>query len=172
MRKEVMIHEFRNRLALDPENQQNRRAFHEAYEWFEGFLVAYGRNAFDKFSLEYQDFYWNKSSIKDLTKKLILYPPIGSSKLDFEPTPTILRSTYFLRKVCGIPLDENELSIANKWKKSEFQAILEIIKQIRNNLFHGMKMNLEENQYKRNKELIAIASELMTEILDNLHLKF
>jgi hypothetical protein len=51
---------------------------------------------------------------------------------------------------------------------ASFKALLYIVRQIRNNLFHGNKFDLEREQKKRNIMLIKTASETMEIILDNL----
>ena len=63
---------------------------------------------------------------------------------------------------------DNEKVTGKKWTKSCFNALLTIIKQIRDNLFHGRKIELAPEQYNRNKELIGLSVELTTVILDNL----
>jgi len=43
-----------------------------------------------------------------------------------------------------------------------------IIRQIRNNLFHGNKLQIENKQYNRNKKLVQVAASITNVILDNL----
>lgn len=60
---------------------------------------------------------------------------------------------------------------ADQWTSGDhaaFKALMYIVRQIRNNLFHGNKLEIEEAQYKRNKELVQIAASITEVILNNL----
>jgi hypothetical protein len=166
---------FRERLESDPDNLQARRTFHEHYEWLESFwLDKYKNNHIPKFAREYNSYYWTLPDLIKSTRILSAYPPIGSSKLlDFDPTPTIKKATFYLKYHNDIflpeyPEFENEKEIGSQWSATPLEAILAILEQIRNNLFHGKKMDLEPEKYTRNKELIANAVELTTILLDKL----
>ena len=98
---------------------------------------------------------------------------MGSSKINFEPAESVKRATYFLRHHSELheiefPDIDDEKKIGAKWEKSSFNALLTIVKQIRDNLFHGRKMDLAEEQYARNKELVRMAIETTTIVLDKL----
>lgn len=173
--KAYEIEMFRQRLAEDPENLNIRRTMHEHYEWLDSYWKErYGdANQIDKFCGEFEKFYWECAEIKEVARKLSFYSPVGSSSYNFEPSVQIQRATYFLKHKSnlvegGFPKDEGEEVLANQWQKSSFNALLTIVKQIRDNLFHGQKMDLEETQYKRNKELITMAASLTTVVLNKL----
>ena len=52
---------------------------------------------------------------------------------------------------------------------SGFHALMTIVRQVRNNLFHGNKMEYAPiEQYERNKFLVRIAYEVTQILLDNL----
>lgn len=63
---------------------------------------------------------------------------------------------------------EGEVEHANKWTSTSFIALFSIIKQIRDNLFHGQKIDLDPIQYARNIELVQIGAELTDVLLINL----
>ena len=45
-----------------------------------------------------------------------------------------------------------------------------LVRQIRNNLFHGKKMELSQHHiYERNKELVRLGAEVTTVILNHLY---
>lgn len=173
--KAFEIRMFREKLSHDKINLENRRTLHEHYEWLESYWQNKykGNNHIDKFVEEFGEHYWEIPAIKEIARKFSFYPPVGSSKRDFEPTESILRATFWLRYFSDLHEEEfpdldKEKETGEKWTKSSFNALLTILKQIRDNLFHGRKMELAPEQYNRNKELIALSVELTTLILDNL----
>lgn len=169
------IKQFREKLNFDKENLELRRRLHENYEWLESYWQDNykGNNHIDKFCNDFSNFYWSLTEIKNIAHKLALYPPVGSSKRNFEPSITIQRATFFLRHFSDLfenvfPDTDNEKEIASHWSKSPLNAVLTIVKQIRDNLFHGRKMELNEPQYTRNKELINMAVQFTDLVLENL----
>lgn len=171
----TQIRLFRERLAQDKENLDLRRTLHEHYEWLESYWQNKykGNNHIDRFGNEVGDYYWNMKATKTIAKKFAFYPPVGSSKNNFEPNVTIQRATFYLRYYSDLfeeefPDTSDEKEIGGLWRKSSFVALLTIVKQIRDNLFHGRKMELEELQYTRNKELISMSVEVTSIILDKL----
>ena len=59
----------------------------------------------------------------------------------------------------------------NRWINTDyapFLALMFIIRQIRNNLFHDNKLQIENEQYDRNKKLVQVAALITNVILDNL----
>ncbi|MDT0690305.1 hypothetical protein RM549_10950 [Salegentibacter sp. F188] len=167
---------FREKLEQDQENLNIRRQFHEQYEWLEGYWNGRyrGNNHIDQFDREFGDYFWNLGELRDLVRDLASYPPIGSSKSNFDSTITIQRATYYLRFSTNLyeiefPMDsDNDKEIANEWNKSAFNGSLTIVKQIRDNLFHGRKAELSEPQYTRNKELISMGVRITNLILEKL----
>lgn len=165
---------FRERLKNDPENLLQRRQFHEQYEWLEAYIdERYSNNHIERFSNEFGKFLWKFDEIKSVAHSFALYPPIGSSSLGFEPTLTIKRATFHLLYFSGVLEEEfpeinNDKEIGQKWMKNSFNALFVIVKQIRDNLFHGKKIEIEEEQYQRNKELITLGVEFTTFVLEKL----
>lgn len=165
---------FREKLNQDPDNLSLRRQFHEQYEWLEAYWdERYKTNQLDKFSKEFGDLYWDLKEIKSIAHELAMYPPVGSSTLAFEPTPTIKKATFHLLYFSNVleelfPEIQNNKEIGAEWNKNSFNAILTIIKQIRDNLFHGKKMEIQEDQYRRNKELVKFGVDFTTIVLDKL----
>lgn len=165
---------FREKLKLDSENATLRRQFHEQYEWIEAYWdERYKKNQLDRFSEEFGDFYWNLIELREIAHLFAMYPPVGSSTLGFEPSLTIKRATYHLLYFSNVLEEEfpeigDQKKLGAEWKKNSFSAVLTIIKQIRDNLFHGKKMEIAELQYERNKELVGFGVNFTTLILDNL----
>ncbi|AGA80114.1 hypothetical protein [Echinicola vietnamensis] len=173
--KALQIRLFRERLAQDKENLSIRRTLHEHYEWLESYWQNRynGNNHIDQFDKEFGEFYWARKDTKSIARKFSSYPPVGSSRMDFEPTVSLQRATFYLRYFCDLFEEKfhdtsNENEIGEAWTKSPFVALLTIVKQVRDNLFHGCKMELDEPQYTRNKELIGMSVEVTTIVLDNL----
>lgn len=167
---------FIDRLDDDLENKELRRKFHENYEWLESYWKRkYNVNNGEQlFCNHHADFYWQIDAIKNIAKRLSIMKPVGSSTQNFEATLNILRATYFLKYKCDFfqegDIEENqgEIEQSDNWNQSGFHALFSIIKQIRDNLFHGRKTDLEESQYERNKELVKIGAEITTLLLENL----
>ena len=166
---------FRERLDQDKENLRIRRTLHEHYEWLESYWQNRynGNNHIDQFDREFGNFYWDRKDTKSIAREFSFYPPVGNSKMNFEPTVSLQRATFYLRYFCDLNEEEfpdtsNEKEVGGAWTKSPFVALLTIVKQVRDNLFHGRKMELEEPQYTRNKELIGMSVEVTTIVLDNL----
>lgn len=121
---------FRQKLEEDIENREGRRRFHENYEWLDGYCrskwAADGDNAIIKFSNEYHEYYWhNVNGIPDLAARIGKLGPVGSSKKPrYGPTDEIRRATNLLKSKDGTPVQK-------------FRSMMEFVRQIRNNLFHG-----------------------------------
>jgi hypothetical protein len=154
---------FRQHLEKnDPENREFRRRFHENYEWLDGYCrtkwVNEGDNAIFRFCTKFGEYYWlYVPEIPELASKMGKLGPIGSSrKKDYEPTDEINQATLLLRNEDGTPVQR-------------FRAMIELVRQVRNNLFHGKKMELNEPQiYERNKGLVRLGAEITTVLLDHL----
>ncbi len=166
---------FREKLADDQDNLNARRSLHEQYEWIEAYWQHRynGNNPLSKFSKEFESYYWGLSDFRELTREFSSFSPVGSSKRNFDPTESVKQATLYLRHHAKLfevkfPDIDNEKEVRKMWKKSSFEAILTIVKQVRDNLFHGRKMDLEENKYQRNKELVTMSSNITRLILDKL----
>lgn len=169
------IQEFRRRMTLDKEYDECRKAFHEQYEWLESYFTEkFENNEFEEFCLKYGNFYWNIEELREIARRYSSLNPVGNSKKNNEPSQQITQATYFLKHKCSLFQNievekvESEIKEAERWKKSQFTALFYIIRQIRNNLFHGKKMELGNDQYERNKLLIGLAADATKIILDNL----
>lgn len=157
----IDILRFRQKLDEDVENKEFRRTLHENYEWLDGYWRQKwerdGNNAIIRFCNAFGEFYWqNVSIIPELANELGMLGPIGSSKnSDYSPAPRIAEATKLLKSGEGSPTER-------------FTAMMELVRQIRNNLFHGQKMDLEDAVYERNKELVRLGAKITTVILDHL----
>jgi uncharacterized UPF0160 family protein len=153
------IYEFRRRLENDPENHEARRSFHENYEWLEGYWRSqFGKNYFDKVWKTNGEFYWqNVQPLREIAASLAVLPPVGDNeKEDYEANEEVAAAKELLRTL-------------NKTPDRHFRALMIVVRQIRNNMFHGKKMEIiEEDQYQRNKTLIRYAAQITNLLLENL----
>jgi hypothetical protein len=156
---------FRQHLEMnDPENKELRRTFHENYEWLDGYWRSNwkkaGNNAIFLFCETFGEYFWqNFPRIGELASSMGRLGLIGNSiKEDYSSTPQIVKATLLLRSSDGSPVER-------------FKSMMELVKQIRNNLFHGGKMELVEPEvYERNKNLVRHGAEITTILLDYLEL--
>jgi|GEM_PF-5849937 hypothetical protein len=151
---------FRRFLDIhDPENRDNRRAFHENYEWLEGYWRSqFGENYFDQVWKKYGAYYWeNVPKLKNIAQVLAGLRPVGNNENPgYDPTHEVEEATKLLLAL-------------NKTPQLHFRALMIVIRQIRNNLFHGGKMELEGgDQYNRNKQLVILAKDTTNSILEKL----
>ena len=167
---------FRDKLLKDTENRDIRRKFHENYEWLESYWNQKfkGKNGEQLFCNNHDNYYWQFKEIKDIAKKFALKRPVGDPNNLFNPNENIKRATYYLKynselfKEREFDFVKEEKNTADNWDRSSFTSVFEIVKQIRNNLFHGRKIGLEPEPYDRNKELIKIAFEFTDVLLNKL----
>jgi hypothetical protein len=157
-----VVHFRRHLQENDLENREYRRQFHENYEWIDGYCrskwVTSGNNAIMVFCTKFGENYWdNIPQIPILAHELGHRGPIGSSrKPNYKSTKEVDLATKTLQHNEGSPVQQ-------------FRAMMILVRQIRNNLFHGMKMELSQPQiYERNKELVRLGAKITTVILDHL----
>ncbi|WP_052591925.1 hypothetical protein [Aureispira sp. CCB-QB1] len=168
------IIEFRSKLYKDLEALEYRRILHENYEWLESYWQQQfrGNNGIQQFCDAHGNFYWEIDCVIDIAKEFSILRPVGNSNQGFNPSENILRATYCLKYNSNlfdeIEVIKDEQEIANLWQGTPFKAVFEIVKQIRNNLFHGQKMELEDGQFNRNKLLVKHAVNFTSCLLDNL----
>jgi len=166
------IAQFRIKLNNDPENQNLRREFHENYELLEAYWKAKFQkgNGDEMFANKFNQYYWSLIDVQNIAKEFSLLRPVGSSSFNFIPTPNLNKATFHLKYYANyndplcIETNEQEKEQGKDWKSGSFQALLTIVTQVRNNLFHGGKIQLEDEQYNRNKTLVMLSRNL-TDIL-------
>lgn len=143
---------------MDPDNLENRRRFHENYEWLEGYWRdRWGNNGFNKFHEKLGVYYWYMIGFSNLANELANMGPIGdSTKPNYEPNQNVIEATH---KLWAAKVGDEEL----------FNATMILIRQIRNNLFHGKKMEITDREaYGRNKRLVHLARQITDILLDGL----
>jgi len=143
---------------MDPENLENRRRFHENYEWLEGYWRdRWWTNGFKKFHENLGGYYWSIDGLRDLAHELAKMGPIGdSTKPNYEPNQNVIEATQ-------------KLLAAKEGDEELFNATMILIRQIRNNLFHGRKMEISDHDaYERNKKLVHLARQITDILLDEL----
>ena len=187
----VFINEFRMKIRRDYDYYSARRDFHEHYEWLEAYWwCKFG--SMDEFCKKYGSYFWSLAKIRNLAKNFAFSECVGNSNdAHYEQTQEIAKATMFLRYKAGLTAPEEENPncaiigcrnwksrkgwcneiYANQWTRGEhaaFKALMYIVRQIRNNLFHGNKLELVEVQYMRNKELVQTAASVTKVVLNNL----
>lgn len=104
----------------------------------------------------------NEEKIKEDIINLITLDYVKANDFRFEVKPLIRNATNFLRN--ELLQEQNE----HNFNKNKTMAILLIIEQIRNNITHDGKIELEENQYNRNEELILYSQNILEYIVQNI----
>jgi len=151
---------FREHLdQQDPENKEIRRTFHENYEWLEGYWrSSWKNNGFQNFCNKFGKYFWEHiAELPELAREFGWLGPIGDSCLEgYEPNPKVKDATKLLQENGGNSVER-------------FKATMLLVRQVRNNLFHGQKMELLElDVYNRNKNLIRFAGNITGLLLDHL----
>lgn len=121
---------------------------------------------------------WNYGSIKDNTRELVSCECVGNGKSFELPNEYVRAATLYLRNELHIDsgsvcanCKKNELCNKIKWNSIsdfnnyKFAATMRILYQIRCNLFHGDKPELEGDQGERNKKLVENGDRILTDIL-------
>lgn len=95
-------------------------------------------------------------------KSIIELDYIKSNSLDFIVNPDVKSSTDFLRHILlGIEIESN-------FAYNESKAILYLLKQIRDNITHNGKYELDEKQLERNYKFVKAGSEISDKIIEML----
>ena len=119
------------------------------------------------------NYLWN-NRIEQKTKKLIKEECVGKGR-DHELDKYVLSATKYLRNelkidsnICNICRKKKDICNSNEIENNEFEkldAVMRIIYQIRCNLFHGDKSELNGPKGVRNKSYVRIANEILLVIL-------
>jgi hypothetical protein len=178
------IHELRGRLENDPEYREARCGFYEAYGWLEGYWREQWRsNGFESFCRNFGPLYWEDENLRDLAGELACEGPVGNSARGYVPTNEVVAATFHLLNESKVVSEDDRHRCVeaarnrcrrrreeepSEWNSSSFHAMMLMIRQIRNNLFHGRKMEIERIQYERNKRLVTLARDITELLLSNL----
>lgn len=107
----------------------------------------------------------NETEIYEKTKNLTDLEYIKDNNYEFKVNPTVEKSTNLLREAFANKengsVNEDELN----------KSIFLLLKQVRDNLIHDGKFDLEENQFNRNYEITKISSEMTDLIINKLNHK-
>ena len=158
MKAQEIIDFQRHLLEHDPENLENRRAFHETFEWLEGYWRSHNHLVnFDGFCREYGNYFGGIAEIETLAQQLAAEGVVGNSRdPNYQPLQDVRDATNRLNQGLGTPSER-------------FKDTMQIVRQIRNNLFHGRKMEWTiVDQYERNKRLVRLAGAITHLLLANL----
>lgn len=107
----------------------------------------------------------NLMEFKDIENdilELIKLDYVRANDFEFQVKPIIKNATDFLRNDL---LDEKN---EHTFKNNQTRALLYIIEQVRNNLTHDGKVELENNQFQRNEDLIKCCSRILECTVQNL----
>ncbi|MBS1623500.1 MAG: hypothetical protein JST83_05740 [Bacteroidetes bacterium] len=183
------------KIKSDKDYLNNRRVLHENYEWLEGFWryrYNKGNSSIDNFITDTCHYYWATDEIKQLAREFASIECVGSNcEPDYTQNHEIAKATMYLRYYCNLFTDHipvcnglcrhHKIATAkcsqaqgqlwcrlNNDNKAAFKALMYIIRQIRNNLFHGHKMTLEQNQFNRDKILVALAARTTSFLFESL----
>ena len=191
-----MLTDIINKIRSDNEHLKDRRVLHENYEWLEYFWrekYNRGDHSIDDFITEKANFYWATDKVKELAKDFASIECVGSNReANYEQNQVIACATMYLRFQCtlfaditpdcnSIPCRHHKTNTGHcsaasgrHWENMDndnhaaFKALMYIIRQIRNNLFHGYKMTLENEQFQRDKVLVSIAAQTTGFLIDKL----
>jgi hypothetical protein len=109
-------------------------------------------------------------------KKFVIPECIGEGKLSEPPSKYVREASQTLKEKLGL---RYECELCRPEKKSrcandniisypfvEFEALMKILYQVRCNLFHGDKLESDEYQEERNKDLIKSGNIVLRDILN------
>lgn len=182
-------------IRADNEHLNDRRIFHENYEWLEG----YWKDNFNGHNGSINDFishrgvyFWNLLEVRNIAKGIASIECVGSNRHpDLLQNQEIANATMYLRYYCnlfeenipsceeircrehkrshGLCLQRNGLLWHNTYNEVfAFKAVMFIVRQVRNNLFHGQKLTIEPVQFARNRVLVKLCASLTNTLLLNL----
>lgn len=144
----MSLREFKKQASED--FLMHRNNLRENYSWIENYCNNnYGKgNYLDWLAERFELININKTELINL----IGIDYIKSHSFGFRIRPTLKNAVDLLRNI----LIDN--SIEFKYKKNGNRAVLELLQQIRDNLTHQGKYEVESEQYKRNLYIITNAS--------------
>jgi len=191
-----MLTDIITKIRSDNDHLTDRRILHENYEWLEHFWrkkYNNGDNSIDNFIDEKASFFWQIENIKNFARQFASIECVGSNKKDdYTQTEPVAQATMYLRFHCdlfngnvqhcdSIQCRHHKISVGlctaengRKWNNDDnnnkyaFKALMYIVRQIRNNLFHGHKMTLDQDQFNRDKVLVSLAAQTTLFLIDNL----
>lgn len=139
------------------EYRQHRYEIRENFTWFENFCKeSYSKgNFFDKFSRDYDVLSGNENEIQEI----ISLNYIKSHSYGFRVRPTIKGATDLLR---NLYIDQ---SIRYSYSKNPNHALIEILKQVRDNITHHGKFEITSDQMERNFILVKNCSIILARII-------
>ena len=116
---------------------------------------------------------WN-DSIEQYTRDLVSLECVGDGKNNSHPDIFVKTATLHLRRelyiddVCSHCRKGCNHSEVSDYDFNKLDATMRILYQIRCNLFHGDKTELEGKQGDRNKELVDIGDKILNNIFQRL----
>jgi len=100
--------------------------------------------------------------IVNAVKSIIELDYIKSNNFDFKVNPDIKNATDFLRHILlGVEIESNFAHNGSK-------AILYLLQQIRDNITHNGKFELDDEQFERNYQFVKAGSEISDKIIEML----
>jgi hypothetical protein len=190
-----LLRELIQQSNSDEQYSKDRKILYENYEWLEAYWrnkYNRGDQSIDSFILDEGFTCWQKDEIRKYAKILAENECVGSSRItNYEQNLEIAKATMYLRYFSGLFANSEPSCVSvpcREYKKatnfcteangrlwtstdypySSFKALMYIVRQVRNNLFHGHKMTLIESQYSRNKLLVSVCSTVAKKLIDDL----
>lgn len=155
------LDEFNNKVK-DTDYSNYRNNFKDNYTFLEKYCKENHKNKNVHSCLPQNFNFINEEEIYEKTKKLVDLEYIKDNNFGFNINPTVQKSTDLLREIFANQENGNVNQV--ELNKSLFQ----ILKQVRDNLTHDGKFELEENQFNRNYEITKISSEMTDLIIKKL----
>jgi hypothetical protein len=162
------VQRFREYLANHSDYREARHDFHEAYELLEGYWRGrFARRGYETFCDTFGEYYWSLREIWHLARELASEGPIGNSRdARFRPKDEVVDATMFLLHQAGVVPNDTRQDCEEA--VCSFKALMIMVTQVRNNLFHGRKLELDDYQLHRNICLVTIARNITVTLLDHL----
>lgn len=137
-----------------------RNNFRESYTFLEKYCKENFKNKNVHICLPQKINFIEIAEILKELKKIIELDYIKDNNYGFDINPNVKKSTDLLREYFN---SENiNYASDDEYNKSLFV----LLKQVRDNLTHDGKFELEDLQFKRNYEIIKIASEITDKIIE------
>ena len=152
----MSLKEFKNKVSSD--YIEHRNNFKDNYTWIENYCKKkYGKK-------NYLDWLAERLNLIEVNRveliNLVSIDYIKSHSLGFVVRPTLKDATNLLRNLL---IDR---TIEFNYTKNENRAVLELLKQIRDNLTHQGKYEIDRNQLERNVHIIKNASIISGRIVE------
>lgn len=151
------------------------------------------RNRVLRFAQEHSLMLWANQEVQQAAREVAGMECVGDSESarrqgilatsdPFPPSPTVKGATAYLRRSCSVGFEEICHEVCRDRKRelcrsvglaeqdrSEFEAVMRIVYQIRCNVVHGGKLlRVDREQLERDQRLLRIGITVLKEVLDTI----